>query len=138
MNKNTIDKNILRSLIYKKFNSKQELIGVVTIVLYSKEIFPKNSDAHIFINEVFNISYLDYVVRSRTLLCARLSRSLVAMDENTLEKVAKKLSTFFSINYSISKENQEVNTKKGYKGNANQDVDKWIQGLLGKNKNDTK
>lgn len=138
MNKNTIDKNILKSLIYKKFNSKQELIGLITIALYSKEIFPKNSDAHIFINEVFNISYLDYVVRSRTLLCARLSRSLVAMDENKLEKIAKKLSTFFSINYSISKENQVVNTNKGYKGNANQDVDKWIQGLLGKNKNDTK
>lgn len=135
-----MNKNILRALTYQKINSKQELIGAITLVLYSKDIFPRNIDAYNFINNVFNVNYLDYVIRSRTLLCARLTRNLVEMNEKQVDKTIKELSLFFLEYMAELKEEHDVyekNERKGikYKINNEKDLDKWIRGILGKNKN---
>lgn len=114
-------------------STKEELIGLLTMAIYSKEIFPTNKLVKIFVQEVFRMSFLDYVYHSRTLLCARLMRAISLYEDKDLKRTNKQIRDFFSI-YLDGREKNLNLLNKDNKGNANKDMTKWIEGILGKNK----
>lgn len=118
-----------------QIHTKEEMIGILTLAIYSREIFPSNAEVSKFIKHVFLIEYLPYVINSRTLLCARLMRVISSYDETQIMKTNKNIKFYFNhpdsafFNSLILK-----NNKNKLKSNANSDVSKWISGLLGKKK----
>ena len=57
-----------------------KLIGIVSELVLSKEIFKNNIDIEDFIVNVFNLRFKDYLYKSRTLLVARLTREILNND----------------------------------------------------------
>lgn len=101
---------------------QSEFIGVLCGIIYSKEIFPHNKDIVPFLNIVFNKSYLQYVLNSRTLIVARISKVIMTLDENELENSRKKV-----IKYFIIERNNKFHYQK--KKNANDKLNVWLNGL---------
>lgn len=135
MNNYNNDLEIIKALVNKRISSKEEFIGLLTIAIYSKEIFVKNEDASKFIKEIFDLSFLDYVVRSRTLLCARLSRRLVMMDKKEMKKSVSLVAHYFSTNqYVHFWDPDDIFSYKNKRSDANKDVNTWIKALLRKDK----
>lgn len=138
MNKYNNSLEILQALVYKKSSSREAFIGLITIVIYSREIFVKNEDAAKFVKNVFGLSFLDYVVKSRTLLCARLTRNLVNMSDRDIKESIYKASEYFKTDKFIIEYNENSHTfnKNNLKNkhNANRDVGTWISALLKKDK----
>ena len=138
MNKYNNSLEILQALIYKKPSSREGFIGLITIVIYSREIFVKNEDAAKFVKNVFGITFLEYVVKSRTLLCAKLTRTLVNMSDRDIKESIYKVSEYFKTDKFIIEYNNSLHTfnKNSFKKkhNANRDVSTWISALLKKDK----
>lgn len=119
---NPIDKN---GIIIKLSSIKlehSEFIGIVCSIVYSKEIFPNNKDIVPFLEEVFDIRYLQYVLNSRTLIAARLSKTLINFNEIELEERRKKMVKYF---YMFEKKNSNSNKKR----DANDKLGVWLKGL---------
>lgn len=101
-------------------------IGTVTLLIYSKEVFTNNKDIVPFLKEVFNISYLPYIIKSRTLICAKLGRELYIMDKKEIKTINSNLLNYFEIN---SKNNPLSPEKKKQKKNSNDKLDTWLKGF---------
>ncbi len=71
-----------------------KLLGIVSELLFSKEIFPRNKDIKLFLIEIFSIEYKDYVMKSRTLIVARVCKFIYSLEERN--STIKKLSKFIS------------------------------------------
>ncbi|HFI0633822.1 TPA: hypothetical protein ACGO2G_000280 [Streptococcus suis] len=54
-----------------------KVIGIVSELILSKQVFRKNSEIEAFILEVFNLKLKSYLYKSRTLLVARMTREIV-------------------------------------------------------------
>lgn len=138
MNKYNNSLDILQALVYKKPSSKEGFIGLITMLIYSREIFVKNEDAAKFVKEVFGLNFLDYVIKSRTLLCARLTRSLVSMNDKDFKDYANKVSIYFNTDKFIIEYNESMHSLNKMniknKHNASRDVGTWISALLKKDK----
>jgi hypothetical protein len=65
--------------------SRYKLIGIVSEILLSTELFPRNEEISIFLNNVLNISYKEYVMKSRTTIVARCIRDIYIADEKVFE-----------------------------------------------------
>lgn len=138
MNKYNNSPEILQALVYKKPLSKEEFIGLITIVIYSKDIFVKNEDVANFVKNIFGLSFLDYVIKSRTLLCARLARNLVSMNDAEIKNATSKVTLYFKTKEFIIQSDEDLSKNKKVlstqKHNANRDVSTWINALLKKDK----
>lgn len=138
MHKNNNCLEILQALVNKKFSSREGFIGLITLVIYSREIFVKNEDAAKFVKTVFGLSFLDYVIKSRTLLCARLTRNLVSMSDKDIKESVYKASEYFKTDKFIIMYNESLHllNEKSFKNRrtANRDVSTWISALLKKDK----
>lgn len=138
MNKYNNSLEILQALVDRKFSSKEEFIGIIATAIYSRDVFVKNDDAAKFIRIVFGLSFLDYVIKSRTLLCARLTRNLVSMSDKDLYDTAHKVSDYFKTDRYIIDYNIKLHTfnkiNKKNKNNASRDVGTWINALLKRDK----
>lgn len=135
MNNYNNDLEVIKALVNKRISSKEEFIGLLTIAIYSKEIFVKNEDAGKFVKEIFDLNFLEYVVRSRTLLCARLSRRLVKMDKKEMKKCVSLVAHYFSTNQYIHFwDPDDIFSYKSKRSDANKDVNTWIKALLRKDK----
>lgn len=110
--------------------SKEEFIGLLTLAIYSKEIFHKNQDLDAFTEGFFNIKYKPYVLSSRTLICARLMRDVSGFEENKVKNIQKDLRKFFKI--LIDEDQPSFEKRKRKESNANTDLTTWIAGILGK------
>ncbi|HII4232099.1 TPA: hypothetical protein ACY4LH_002878, partial [Enterococcus faecium 1,230,933] len=66
-------KNLIlyRNELKNKVLPKYKILGIVTEIILSKELFQKNVDLKPFLENVFGVSYKDYVMRSRTMILAR-------------------------------------------------------------------
>ncbi|MBX9136738.1 MULTISPECIES: hypothetical protein [unclassified Clostridium] len=119
---NPINKN---EVINKLNNTKlehSEFIGIVCCIIHSKEIFPNNKDIIPFLEQVFSVKYLQYVLNSRTLISARLCKTLLCIDGIELEKLRNKTVKYFYIY-----ENKNINSNK--KKNANDKLSIWLKEL---------
>lgn len=112
----------------KKLNSSHsdriDLLGLNAALLYSKNHFKKNEDISYFLKEVYNIDFLPYVMRSRTLIVARITRELNNKDTLELDKIRAKLIDFLN----KTKPTPELK-KKNQKKNANEKMKTWLEGL---------
>ncbi|MDU2391866.1 hypothetical protein [Bacillus sp. (in: firmicutes)] len=83
-------------IIYKNElkNSKParyKVIGIVSKMLLSKELFMRNTEINEFLKYVFEIEYKEYVMTSRTLIVARTVRLIEAFSDNDYLNCKKRL-----------------------------------------------
>lgn len=83
-----MDKNLKKSInkAYHAGYSKDSFLGLVIMLLFSKELLPTNKHVADFINKYFNVEFLSYAIRSRTLMSAKLSRVIIGMTDDELKK----------------------------------------------------
>lgn len=112
----------LNRLLYESVDSI-EVLGISIALIYSKEIFKKNEDLKNFLIKVFDLQFLPYVMKSRTLIAARVSRTLVKLNEEEIHKIKLKILEYF-------KSDEESDKVKSSKRNtANEKMKKWLEGL---------
>ncbi|MCM7812729.1 hypothetical protein M8S76_05795 [Enterobacter hormaechei] len=82
-----MNKQLIRAL--NKANNmpmtKENFLGLVIMLILSKDVFRTNLDVGEFINKTFKISFLNYVIRSRTLMCAKICRHINELDDNDVK-----------------------------------------------------
>jgi hypothetical protein len=72
---------LFRNELKNKNVSKYKIIGIVTELILSKEVFKKNSDIASFIQEIFSVTMKDYILKSRTMIVAHICRIIVRQNE---------------------------------------------------------
>ena len=104
------------------------MIGMIVILIISKNIFKKNSDVAEFIETVIGINFPGYVIKSRTLMAARASKIVFALDDNEIRQLKIKINAYLSklIN---QKDDEKVVLSKNRKKNENDKLEKWLKGL---------
>ncbi|KQC86048.1 hypothetical protein [Butyribacter intestini] len=116
--------------LYNKKNNCDiiEMIGMIVILIISKNIFKKNSDVAEFIETVIGINFPGYVIKSRTLMAARASKIVFALDDNEIRQLKIKINAYLSklIN---QKDDEKVVLSKNRKKNENDKLEKWLKGL---------
>ena len=63
--------------------SKVELMEVMGIIIISKDVIKRNTDVGEFIEYVMKIKFPEYVIKSRTLMSARINRILINIEDNS-------------------------------------------------------
>ncbi|HBV85747.1 MAG TPA: hypothetical protein DEF42_03610 [Desulfosporosinus sp.] len=105
----------------RKKNSIEMVIGTNLTIIFSKVIFKKNSDIEDYLNKVFETNYLPYVMKSRSLIGARLTRTIYNYDKESLNIMLKRLFDYFDFNQE-NKGQPEISKEKP-------SISKWIQGI---------
>ncbi|TGE36902.1 hypothetical protein E4K67_17545 [Desulfosporosinus fructosivorans] len=105
----------------RKKNSVEMVIGTNISILFSKEIFKKNSDIEDYLKKVFEMTYLPYVMKSRSLIGARLTKTIYNYDKENLSIMLKRLFDYFDFNLE-NKSQSEMSKEKP-------SISKWIQGI---------
>lgn len=101
---------LYRNELKNRNTPRYKLIGIVVELLFSKEIFPKNSDIKIFLDEVMNIQFKIYIMKSRTMIVARVSKMLAKQEiENQYNKALYK---FINDKIEELKKEGEIKEKK--------------------------
>lgn len=98
---------------------KYKVIGIVSEILLSKELFSKNEDIPFFLNEIFSITYKEYVLKSRTTIVARCIRDIYSVDDKLFETYRKNLLNFVKLDVEI----KPINKRK------NDSIHKWMDGI---------
>lgn len=73
---------LFRNELKNKIVPKYKMIGIVSSLLMSKEIFSNNTKLAQFLKEVFQLECKSYIFRSRSLLAARVTRELLSLDDD--------------------------------------------------------
>ncbi|MGY0213418.1 hypothetical protein [Bacillus cereus] len=71
--------------------ARYKVIGIVSKMLLSKELFMKNAEINEFLKYVFHIEYKEYVMDSRTLIVARTVRLIESFSDNDYLNCKKRL-----------------------------------------------
>lgn len=108
---------IFRNELKNKSVSRYKVIGIVSELIYSKEVFKRNEDIKDFLKKVFVIEFKEYVMKSRTLIVARVGREILK-DDNS--KIKKELLKF------LDKKIEDIKTQDNLK-NFKNDFDGWIK-----------
>lgn len=122
-----MDKNLKKSInkAYHAGYSKDSFLGLVIMLLFSKEYLPTNKHAADFVNKYFKIEFLSYAIRSRTLMSAKLSRVIIDMTDDELKKCHAFLLNTLRSDIEIL---EEVDIKKSSskKKHAINNLNKWF------------
>lgn len=92
MNKELI---LYRNELKNRSVPKYKLIGIVSGLILSKDIFLKNAEVEEFILDVFELHFKLYVFRSRSLITARLAKYIYSSEQD--DKYKRKLYDFINI-----------------------------------------
>ena len=110
--------------LYLKKNdvNKVELMGIMGILIISKDLIRKNIDVGNFVKDV---------IKSRTLISARVNRILVDIEDDAeIRKIRKKVLKYLDdIENEKLPDELEKTTKKAKKENENDKLKKWLRGL---------
>ena len=111
--------------------SKVELMGVMGIIIISKDVIKRNTDVGEFIEYVMKIKFPEYVIKSRTLMSARINRILINIEDNSeIRKISRNIFNYLDNIENENKSNEpEKNIKKVKKENENDKLKKWLKGL---------
>lgn len=109
---------LYRNELKNKNVPKYKIIGIVTELIYSKVIFNKNKDIFNFIKDIFGIELKDYILKSRTMIVAKISR-IIINSENIIE-YKKELYEFINLQIEILKKTEDIKDKKN-------EFDGWIK-----------
>ncbi|WP_346893491.1 hypothetical protein [Clostridium sp. UBA871] len=123
-------------VILEKLNNRNldciNFMGVVSYAIYSKEVFPKNKGIVEFLDTVFGLKYLDYVIKSRSLITARVTRHILSLEDDQLRKSVQNIVNYITSMHpevETKKESGRNNNKSAKKKNANEKLGTWLKGL---------
>ncbi|AOM39689.1 hypothetical protein [Xenorhabdus hominickii] len=122
--------NMIKKLKHGNVN-KEFFLGLVITLILSKEIFKKNSEVALYLDNVFKVVFLPYTVRSRTLISAKISRVIIELSNKEIENLSSLTVNYIINNHELKNEKKPV-AKNNKKGNALSNMDKWIEGILKK------
>ncbi|WP_051533661.1 hypothetical protein [Ligilactobacillus apodemi] len=80
-----------RNELKNKIIPKYKIIGITSELILSTKIFKNNKDLIPFLNDIFSISFRPYVIRSRTLTLARITRIIDSYSDAELFATKNKL-----------------------------------------------
>lgn len=121
---NKVAKKELNQIMSLNSNSTLEtIIGLNITLILSKELFKKNKDIANYLDKVFEIQFKDYVMDSRTLIIARVSRAIYLYPDEKLEKLTIKMKDYFIDTPS------NLPSKISRRKNENENMKKWIRSL---------
>ncbi len=109
---------LYRNELKNKQVYKYKVIGIVSELIFSKNIFLKNKDIVLFLNDVFNVTYKDYIIKSRTMIVAKISKKIISDDNINL--YIRNLTYFINTKIDELKENGNIIEKRN-------DFDGWIK-----------
>lgn len=119
----------IKYYLAKEDTNKIELMGILGVLIIKKDFLKKNSDVGDFIEFTMGVKFPEYVIKSRTLMSARINRNLINEESDLeIERICKKILDYF---YTLeNKSDIEENTyKKQKKKNENEKLKKWLKGL---------
>ncbi len=106
---------------------KENFLGLVIMLILSKDIFSSNIAVSEFITKTFKISFLNYAIRSRTLMCAKICRHINELDDATLKlayvQFIQNVSLLDVETTNAPTSNQKTNSKGKH---AIRNLNKWI------------
>lgn len=103
---------LFRNELKNKTIPTYKMIGIVSELLLSKEIFRTNAELEEFLSDVCSLHFKSYVFRSRTLLVARTIREIM----NIKDDLSLKAHLYSFIQQLIEKYNEDDNTKNQFNG----------------------
>ncbi|MGP0152634.1 hypothetical protein [Pantoea ananatis] len=121
--------NYLKKIIFRASHvalTKDSILGITIMLVLSKDFLPTNKHAAEFIKQIFGINFLDYAVRSRTLMVAKLARKINDMDESELRSVISLLVIMAREHLTSEEEVEDLKKVKNKKKNAIKNLSKWI------------
>ena len=104
---------IYRNELKNKKPPKYKLIGIVSEIILSEELFKRNIDTKSFLKEVFNKEFNEYVYASRTLIVSRTIRLIEDCDDKIYLDYKNNLYKFIVKNIDNSK-SKNNNTFDGW------------------------
>lgn len=105
------------------------LIGVYSMIILSKEIFKKNTQAADFVKKTMNLNLANYIIKSRTLIIAKVIKTIVNYDLKEQKTMHIKCKEYFStLNRSTDTHTTKTKTKKKKKS-ENEKLTTWLEGL---------
>ncbi|OOR27576.1 hypothetical protein [Bacillus wiedmannii] len=114
-------------ILLKKLTDKNldmvDILGIICSLLYSKSIFKRNQDIEMFLYEVLGMKFLPYVIHSRTLIVARVTKELHKQKDIDIKKLQKSVLNYFNEKDALS--SNKVNKKK----DENEKLKTWLRGL---------
>ncbi|WP_128894090.1 hypothetical protein [Longirhabdus pacifica] len=114
--------NYYRSELKSKNVAKYKLVGITTELILNTTIFSKNENIVPFLKSVYNLTYKEYIIRSRTMILARTARYIYKLDSKEYENSRKELLNFINKCLQLSIQNKEVK-------NTSSDFSKWMDGI---------
>lgn len=105
---------LFRNELKNKTIPKYKIIGIVSQLLLSRKIFPENIDIEKFLKDIFELEFKTYLFRSRTLIVARVTREILASENDNVYK--NKLYNFVQEKIEILKEEEARNEKNEFDG----------------------
>ncbi|KMO86863.1 hypothetical protein AB840_05970 [Megasphaera cerevisiae DSM 20462] len=109
---------LYRNELKSKNIPKYKLIGIFVELLFSKMIFPKNKDINDFLCDILHVEFKPYVMKSRTLIVAKVSK-IITMQESE-QQYKKDLYKFIEVK--IEEMNNDQNQQ-----NRKDSLDGWIR-----------
>lgn len=97
-------------------------VGITIDMILSKDIFTTNKNIEPFLQAVYNLKFKEYVINSRTNICARLIRHLTALGDEELKKSKMKIVEYLN-QYFEGIKNDTKNT------NSSDNYSKWLKGI---------
>lgn len=95
---------------------KYKLIGIMTEIILSKEIFKKNSEISLFLKENFGIDYKNYITKSRTMIVAKTSRIIHNLENNEYTMYKKTLLSYINLEIEKLKNDEKKREKNQFDG----------------------
>ncbi|MEQ5274824.1 hypothetical protein [Proteus terrae] len=122
-----MDNNLKKSInkAYHSTYSKDSFLGLTIMLLFSKEFLPTNKHVADFVKKFFNVEFLSYAIRSRTLMSAKLSRIIIDMTDDELKKCHAFLLLTLRSNIEILEE-VDIKKYKNKKKHAINNLNKWF------------
>ena len=89
------DLTLFRNELKNSKVPRYKMIGIMSELLLDKDVFKKNSDIVIFLQDVLGLKFKDYVIKSRTLIMAKTGRIVHNLDEKEY-MLFKKINLLFT------------------------------------------
>lgn len=122
------------SMIKESRVSKEMFIGTIVMMMLNKKIFDKNISLSKFVNEAFNLSLPLYIVRSRTLMVAKICRIIFSCDNDTITIYRNNV---FNLLENMIPADNNVGQNKAYRNkmlkNGTSSMDSWVSEILKRN-----
>ena len=99
------------------------------MILFSKELFRKNSQVADFVNHTMNLNLANYIIKSRALITAKVIKTLINYDVKEQKYLHDKCIEYFNKLEKVDnvQEIKRSDTKK--KKSENEKLSIWLKGL---------